>query len=114
MINFKKKRLLLIGVATISLVGVTAFAGTRMTHVVDQSKLQFSEKSITVSRGDVIKFTNSDRTAHNILVQEGGMFVDSGLQQPGEPTEVPFTRPGDYKIMCAIHPKMQLDVTVEK
>ena len=108
------KKFLVIGAIAASFIGVTAYAATSVTHVIDQSKLQFSEKSITVSRGDIIKFTNSDKTAHNILVKDGGMFVDSGLQQPGEPTEVPFTRPGNYKIMCAIHPKMQLDVTVEK
>lgn len=81
-------------------------------HLVDQLKLQFSEPSLTIKKGEKVRFTNSDRTAHNIMVEGGGMAHDSGLQQPGEPTEVPFTKAGTYKISCAIHPKMTMTVTV--
>ena len=42
-----------------------------MMHVVDQSKLQFSLAELKVKQGDTVKFTNSDRLAHNIMVTDG-------------------------------------------
>ena len=81
-------------------------------HIVDQQKLQFSDPLLTIKKGEKVRFTNSDRTAHNIMVESGAMSHDSGLQQPGEPTEVPFTKSGTYKISCAIHPKMTMTITV--
>ena len=102
----------------IAIAALAAFVGIASAqggpHVVDQQKLQFSEPMLTIKKGEKVRFTNSDRTAHNIMVESGSMAHDSGLQQPGEPTEVPFTKAGTYKISCAIHPKMTMTITVRE
>lgn len=96
----------------ISAFSITALAAST-EHVVDQNKLQFSVDEITIKQGDTIKFTNSDRPAHNILVSDGTKILNSGLQQPGEPFEVPFPQKGHFMVTCGIHPKMKMTVTVE-
>ena len=58
--------------------------------------------------------TNSDRPAHNILVKDGTTTVNSGLQQPGQPFELPFTKTGTFPVSCGIHPKMKLTVVVRE
>jgi plastocyanin len=39
---------------------------------------------------------------------------DSGDQQPGSKFDVTFSVPGDYTVLCGIHPKMKLAVHVAK
>ena len=84
-----------------------------MMHVVDQSKLQFSLAELKVKQGDTVKFTNSDRLAHNIMVTDGSRVLNSGLQQPGQPFQAPFTQKGTFPVTCGIHPKMRMTVVVE-
>ena len=105
------RRPLLIGIGLLACSMVALAAST--VHTVDQNKLQFSVSELTIQQGDVIKFTNSDRPAHNILVSDGKKVLNSGLQQPGEPFEVPFPNKGLYNVTCGIHPKMQMTVKVE-
>ena len=81
--------------------------------VVDQNKLQFSMPEAVIKVGDQIRFTNSDRTSHNLMISLAGAPTNSGLQQPGEPFEMPFTRAGTYQVICGIHPKMQMKVVVQ-
>ena len=95
-----------------SMISVVAY-GASTTHVVDQSKLQFSVSELRIKKGDTVKFMNSDRPAHNILVTDGTKVLSSGLQQPGEPFEVPFTREGTFPVTCGIHPKMHMTIVVE-
>src|SRR5262249_28739385 len=86
---------------------LAAYAAPAM-HVVDQNKLQFSVKELRIKQGETIKFANSDRLAHNIQVTDGAKVLNSGLQQPGEPFEVPFPQKGTFPVSCGIHPKMHM------
>jgi plastocyanin len=91
---------------------LAAHAASTM-HIVDQSKLQFSVTELRIKKGDIVRFMNSDRPAHNILVKEGATVLNSGLQQPGEPFDVPFNVEGTFPVSCGIHPKMHMTVIVE-
>ena len=82
-------------------------------HTVDQNKLQFSVSELRIKKGDSVRFMNSDRPAHNILVGSGAGMLNSGLQQPGQPFEVPFTKEGTFPVTCGIHPKMRMNIVVE-
>ena len=82
-------------------------------HTVDQNKLQFSVSELRIKKGETVRFMNSDRPAHNILVGSGASMLNSGLQQPGQPFEVPFTKEGTFPVSCGIHPKMRMSVVVE-
>lgn len=80
---------------------------------VSQKGLKFSAEELAVTKGQVVVFTNDDRTAHNITVHGEGVNVNGGLQQPGGEFRVPFTKPGTYDVTCGIHPKMKLTVNVK-
>jgi plastocyanin len=81
--------------------------------VVDQKGLAFSTPALTVARGSIVSFMNSDNTSHNILVNGNGVSLDSGLQRPGIAFKAPFAKPGSYKVHCGIHPRMKMTVTVK-
>ena len=81
--------------------------------IVTQSHTSFDSEALTVSAGDTVVFKNADDVTHNIQVMNGeGDIEDKGLQKPGEDIRQVFAKPGDYKIRCAIHPRMKMKVTV--
>jgi plastocyanin len=105
-----KYRVLLASALALSVVGGCWAAGV---IVVNQKGLAFSVETLTVAKGAVVQFTNSDTTPHNILITQGDETIDGGLQQPGTTYKVPFLKAGTYDIICAIHPKMHMSVKVE-
>lgn len=78
-----------------------------------QKNTQFSRKSLTVRRGDVIRITNDDPFLHHVFVDSPGFNYDSGEQRPGKTIAVRMDEPGDYVMQCAIHLKMKLRVSVK-
>ena len=82
--------------------------------VVAQSHTTFDVDAVSVKAGDTITFSNKDDVTHNIQVFNSADDVeDRGLQKPGEDIKVRFDKPGEYKIRCAIHPRMKMKVTVQ-
>jgi plastocyanin len=79
---------------------------------VDQKALSFGTAALTVAKGTVVSFNNGDSTSHNILVSGNGINLNSGMQAPGVSFKAPFLKPGVYQVMCGIHPKMKMTVTV--
>lgn len=66
--------------------------------------------------GDTLRFDNLDKVTHNITVKSAKGHVDTedlGLQKPGKSVSHRFTVPGDYRVVCSIHPKMKLVVKVQ-
>lgn len=63
--------------------------------------------------GQRVEFYNRDDRAHNIYSATPEMPFDLGAFQPDEVRSVTFPAPGDYDIECAIHPTMQLKITVK-
>lgn len=79
---------------------------------VDQKALSFGTASLSVAKGTIVSFNNGDTTSHNIIVSGEGVNLNSGLQAPGVSFKAPFLKPGTYTVMCGIHPKMKMTVTV--
>jgi plastocyanin len=81
---------------------------------IDQTGGKFSEKSVAVSAGDSITFTNHDDVAHNVtVINEDDDAADLGLQKPGETLTYKFDKAGRFKVRCSIHPGMKLTVDVK-
>src|SRR5580692_9677620 len=81
---------------------------------VTQSHTTFDVDVVSIKEGDTITFSNKDTVTHNIeIVNSNGDVDDKGLQKPGQDIKNTFTKPGTYKIRCAIHPKMTMTVTVQ-
>lgn len=91
---------------------VSALAGTGAT--VGQKDKQFSQESVTVKRGEAVRFVNDDTVTHNIAVRDPGGTSRPGVaQKPGEATEISFDASGRYAVTCLIHPKMKMTVQAE-
>lgn len=92
------------------LAGVAVAAETTVT----QSHTTFDVDSASIAAGDTLVFKNADDVTHNIqIVNADGDVDDKGLQKPGQEIKAPFSAKGDYKVRCAIHPKMKMTVTVK-
>jgi len=99
----------------VAAIAVGALAGAAWASVqsVDQRNLKFSVRQLTIARGDVVEFTNSDDTSHNITIAGPDFVANSGLQRPGQPFKAPLVNPGVYKVSCAIHPNMRMTIVVQ-
>ena len=81
---------------------------------VDQLDLQFVPTSVTINAGDSIRFTNSDRIAHDVtIVNPDGTSEDKGMNSYMVGIIVTFPKPGVYQVRCKIHPTMGMTVTVK-
>jgi len=97
--------------AVLALVAFTVYAADT---TVTQSHTSFDVDDATIKVGDTIIFANKDDVTHNIQVTDSdGDNDDKGLQKPGEIIKQTFAKAGEYKIHCAIHPKMKMKVIVQ-
>ena len=82
-------------------------------HVISQKGREFRPGSISIRIGDSIVVVNDDGDLrHHLYISSSAMNFDSGDQEPGSRTLVPFPTAGEFEVLCAIHPKMQLLVRV--
>jgi len=56
---------------------------------------------------------NDDIFLHHAFIDSPNMKFDSESQKKGTIVEIAFKERGIYNVLCAIHPKMKLEVTVE-
>lgn len=101
--------------AGFSLAGFLCAAAVAATvFTVSQKGREFRPKEITMQVGDKLRFINDDEDLlhHAYLASEAFSF-DSGDQAPGSSYEVTFPTSGTFTILCGIHPKMRLTVTVK-
>lgn len=81
---------------------------------VSQKGKVFNPTEIEVAKGDVIIFKNDDTVAHNVFTAEKGQPFNLKIQKPGEEGKLVVTASTDFKVRCAIHPKMQLKIKIKK
>ncbi len=95
------------------LVGGAAWAATG-SHVVSQAGREFRPTDITIKRGEVVQILNDDADLlHHPYVDSDRLQFDSGDQKPGSQTNITFPAAGTFAVLCAIHPKMKLNVYVK-
>jgi plastocyanin len=83
-------------------------------RMISQKGKAFSEAEAKVKVGETLTFVNDDTVAHNVISTSAGNEFNLGSQAPGASSPVTFKTAGEVKIVCAIHPRMQMTVTVEK
>jgi plastocyanin len=85
-------------------------SGTAATTVKQTDDLKFEPATVSVKAGDVVGFTNSGTTPHNVTFDAG---VASQTMNGGDTFLVKFTTPGTYKYVCTFHaPGMAGTITV--
>lgn len=73
----------------------------------DQRSLKFVPRTVVVSPGSTVAFTNSDRVMHNVFhPPKGGSAFDLGLFGPGERRSFVFKDEGAFVVFCHVHPEM--------
>ncbi len=103
--------------AVVGLAAVTGLAGSAQAaeHFVDQRDLTFVPVTLTIKAGDTVRFTDTDRITHNItIVNPDGSIEDKGMSTYSQHILVQFDKPGVFKVICRIHPTMNMAITVEK
>ena len=100
------------GAALASVLGAWA-AWAASVPVVTQANRKFQPQQIEVARGGTIRFVNDDgQLLHHVYSTSPDFGFDSGEQEPGKAIEERFPVPGTFTVLCGIHPKMHLVVTV--
>jgi plastocyanin len=84
----------------------------------DNGMLAFEPSTVTIKKGDTIKWVNNKLPPHNIMFEDKAMADkshDAMLFSPGESYEVTFDTAGTYSYYCAPHrgAGMNGKVTVE-
>ena len=83
------------------------------TFEVGQLNKEFTMKALEVKVGDTVKFTNNDPFFHNVFSLSDAAMFDLGSYPQGESKEVKFEQAGEVQVECAIHPNMQMTITVK-
>ncbi len=81
---------------------------------VSQKGRAFRPGELTIKRGETVELVNDDGDLlHHAYVDSDTFSFDSGDQEPGSKTDIVFTVPGSFNVLCGIHPKMKLVVHVQ-
>ena len=114
--DLRYRKTFLVLLTGIILVAVTsAGAAGLKTYIVTQKGQQFSPRVIAIHVGDTLEVLNDDgELIHHAYVASKTFSFDSGDQEPGTKADIQFTVPGTFQVLCGIHPKMRLDVTVQQ
>ena len=108
-----KRTSLFSGLSVAIVVAMASVSAAMAAEVVlTQKDKAFDKSEITLNKGDSIKFVNADTIAHNVHSRSGEKF-DLGVQKPGDSSSHTFASDGTFKVRCAIHPKMKVEVTVK-
>jgi plastocyanin len=92
-----------------------ALAATGTRFVVSQRGRAFLPGAMTIRQGDTVEVINDDGDLmHHAYIDEPGFSFDSGDQEPGAKADIVFTKAGTFNVLCGIHPKMKLVVTVRE
>lgn len=101
----------------IILIGAIAYpigvwAQSKSDIVISQKNRTYAPEAVTIKKGDTLKILNDDFFLHHAFIDSKKMKFDSGSMDEGESAQITFKTPGVYNVKCAIHPKMNLEVTV--
>ena len=94
--------------ATLALAPLPAFADDA---TIIMKNFDFSPMAVTVARGATVVWKNKDGEPHTVVGLDGS-FRSAAFDQD-ETFKFTFTKPGIYKYLCTIHPKMTGTITVK-
>lgn len=92
---------------------VGVWAQSKTDIVISQKNRTYAPGAVSIKTGQSIKILNDDMFLHHAFIDSDEMEFDSGSMDEGESAIVKFATPGVYNVKCAIHPKMNLEVTVK-
>lgn len=81
-----------------------------VTQNVTIQNFAFSQKSITLKKGDMVMWTNKDSAPHTVTGESGGLSSPT-LNANGTYSFI-FNNAGTFNYHCAFHPSMTGTITV--
>ena len=91
----------------LTLIPLPAFADAQIV----MKNFNFSPMAITVMHGSTVVWKNLDGEPHTVVGIDG-TFRSPALDQ-NDVFKFTFAKPGVYKFLCSIHPKMRGTITVK-
>src|ERR1700733_4581763 len=81
------------------------------TNTIVMKNFDFSPMMLTVKAGTTVTWKNLDGEPHTV-VSPDGVFRSHALDQ-GDAFTFKFDKPGTYKYICSIHPRMKAAIIVQ-
>ncbi len=100
--------------AVTAMLATTSAASTAVAqdaNAVVMKNFDFAPMSITVKVGSSVTWKNLDGEPHTVTSVDG-LFRSGALDQNDSFT-FKFDKPGTYKYLCSIHPRMMASVVVQ-
>ena len=88
-----------------------AAAQAQQANAVIIKNFDFAPMSITVKAGTSVTWKNLDGEPHTVTSVDG--LFRSGAVDQNESFTFKFDKPGTYKYLCSIHPRMMAAVIVQ-
>ena len=103
-----KKLIALAATVVVAIAAVPAFAATKTVRVDDNV---FRPDSLTVNRGDTVRFRWVGDALHNVRKTSGPSFRNISNRTSGTVSRR-LTRRGTLRLVCSIHPGMDMRIRV--
>jgi len=104
-------RLALVAAAAIAVAIAIAIPSTAATTVKVDDDV-FRPGSVTVSKGTTVRWRWVGDDPHNVVVSKGPRHFRSGRKRSGTYSHK-MTKRGTYRIVCTIHPGMDMTLRVK-
>jgi plastocyanin len=98
-------------VPTVACAALAIPALAASTSTIDLGDNFFKPKSATVAKGTTVTWDWTGKAPHNVFVKSGPEKFSSKVQTSGT-FKHKMTKSGTYKIVCTIHPGMDLTLKV--
>jgi plastocyanin len=112
--SFGRSLINVIAVLTlVTAVSTYEFSGAKAqdANTIVMKDFDFSPMMLTVKAGTTVTWKNLDGEPHTV-VSPDGVFRSHALDQ-GDAFTFKFDKPGTYKYICSIHPKMRAAIIVQ-
>ncbi len=83
---------------------IWAVSEAAVANKIEMKDFMFMPSTLTVNAGTEVSWTNKDDEPHTV-VSDTGLFR-SGALDTGESFSFKFDKPGTYRFICSIHPRM--------
>jgi plastocyanin len=91
--------------------GLMTTAQAQTANMVVMKNFDFSPMTLTVSAGSSVTWKNLDGEPHTVTSVDG--LFRSGALDTDESFTFKFVKPGTYKYLCSIHPRMMAAIVVK-
>jgi plastocyanin len=93
------------------LLSATTLTAAGIVNVIQKDRM-FNIANAQISRGEVVRFINSDPFMHQLYVEAPSFSFQSDEQKPNTNVDIQFSTAGLFEVRCYIHPKMVLRIEV--